>query len=178
MSKLKKITLLISVFLIALNIVACGQVKDDETVINQQESNMQTVENTDSEKNEDEIANVDESSINQQENNEQTVESEDSETKTVTNDTEENLSEVENNQECSILVIVDRYEDDMIVVRDSEDEDIIMYFLMKNAEVIEGDTPIAAGDIVELTYTGVQGDDVGEHPGTAVKIVAESMMYK
>lgn len=81
-------------------------------------------------------------------------------------------------QTCTILVIFDRYEDDMIVVRDGEDEDIVIWFTMKDAEVIEGDTPIVSGDIIELTYTGVQGDDVGEYPGTAVKIVAESMMYK
>ena len=151
MRKNKRIVILTGVFLMALNIAACGQVKEDEA------------------------ANVNESAANQQESNVQTVESEDS--KTAANDAEENLSVAENNQECSIMVIVDRYEDDMIVVRDSGDEDIIMYFSMKNAEVIEGDTPIAPGDIVELTYTGVQGDDVGEHPGTAVKIVAESMMF-
>ncbi|MDE7176775.1 MAG: hypothetical protein K2O59_03085 [Lachnospiraceae bacterium] len=154
MRKNKKIVILTGVFLVILSIAACGQVKEDKT------------------------ANINESSTNQQESNVQMVESEVSETKTAANDAEDNLNEMENNQECSILVIVDRYEDDMIVVRDSEDEDIIMYFSMKNAEVIEGDTPIASGDIVELTYKGVQGDDVGEYPGTAVKIVAESMMYK
>ncbi len=42
--------------------------------------------------------------------------------------------------------------------------------------MIEGDSPISAGDIVEITYQGVQGDR--EHPGMAVKVVAESMMYK
>lgn len=154
MRKNKKIVVLTGVFLMVLSIAACGQVKEDKS------------------------ANVNESFTNQQESNVKMVESEESETKTAANDAEENISEVENNQECSILVIVDRYEDDMIVVRDSTDEDIIMYFSVKNAEVIEGDTPIVSGDIVELTYSGVQGDDVREYPGTAVKIVAESMMYK
>ena len=71
---------------------------------------------------------------------------------------------------------VDRYEDNIIVLRDLDDEDIIYYFSTQNAQVIEGDSPIAAGDIVEITYRGVQGDE--EHPGEAVKVVAESMMYK
>ncbi len=159
MKKNKKIVVLTGVFLKVLSIAACGQVKEDRT------------------------ANANESSTNQQESNVQMGESEESETNTAANDAEENVveenvTEEVNNQECSILVIVDRYEDDMIVVRDSTDEDIIMYFSVKNAEVIEGDTPIVSGDIIELTYTGVQGDDVGEYPGTAVKIVAESMMYK
>lgn len=74
-----------------------------------------------------------------------------------------------------VIGIVDRYENDIIVIRDADDEDIILYFSTQNAQVIEGDTPIAAGDLVEITYEGVQGDE--EHPGVAVKVVAESMMY-
>lgn len=75
-----------------------------------------------------------------------------------------------------IVGLVDRYENNIIVLRDLDDEDIIYYFSTQYAEVIEGDFPIASGDIVEITYRGVQGDE--EHPGEAVKIVAESMMYK
>lgn len=75
-----------------------------------------------------------------------------------------------------IVARVDRYEDNTIVLRDLDDDDIIYYFSTQYAEVIEGDSPIAAGDIVEITYRGVQGDE--EHPGEAVKIVAESMIYK
>lgn len=74
-----------------------------------------------------------------------------------------------------IVVIVEKYEDDIIYVRDP-DVGAIICFSTKNAEVIEGDSPIAPGDIVEITYRGVQGDE--EHPGTAVKVVAESMMYR
>ena len=50
MRKNKKIVILTGVFLMTLNIVACGQVKDDEVVnsnesaTSQQESNVQTVE--------------------------------------------------------------------------------------------------------------------------------------
>lgn len=75
-----------------------------------------------------------------------------------------------------IVAMVDRYEDNIIVLRDMDDKDIIYYFSTQDAQVIEGDSPIAAGDIVEITYRGVQGDE--EHPGVAVKVVAESMMYK
>lgn len=75
-----------------------------------------------------------------------------------------------------LVAVVDSYEDNIIVVRDMDDGDIVYYFSTQDAEVIEGDSPIAAGDIVEITYQGVQGDR--EHPGMAVKIVAESMMYK
>lgn len=52
MCRHKKITIMACVFLTALNIVACGQVKEDETinegeaVTNQQESNMQEAEDT------------------------------------------------------------------------------------------------------------------------------------
>lgn len=75
-----------------------------------------------------------------------------------------------------IVAKVDQYEDNIIVLRDLDDEDIIYYFSTQNAHVVEGDSPIAAGDTVEITYRGVQGDK--EHPGEAVKVVAESMMYK
>ena len=73
MRKNKKIVILTGVFLMTLNIVACGQVKDDEVVnsnesaTSQQESNVQTVENTDLGIKEDET-------VNQQESNVQTVE--------------------------------------------------------------------------------------------------------
>ena len=75
-----------------------------------------------------------------------------------------------------LVAVVDSYENNIIVVRDMDDGDIVYYFSTQDAEVIEGDSPIAAGDIVEITYQGVQGDR--EHPGMAVKVVAESMMYK
>ena len=75
-----------------------------------------------------------------------------------------------------IVAMVERYEDNIIVLRDLNDEDIIYYFSTQNAQVIEGISHIAAGDIGEITYRGVQGDK--ENPGEAVKVVAESMMYK
>lgn len=98
------------------------------------------------------------------------------ETSAAGGDGEEDSGEAEEiPQGDPIVVIVEKYEDDIIYVRDL-DVDAIICFSTKDAEVIEGDSPIAPGDIVEITYRGVQGDE--EHPGTAVKVVAESMMYR
>ena len=86
MNRCKKIAILVCTFLTALNVVACGQVKEDEVVntgespTRQQESNVQTVGGTDLEIKEDETANADESSGNQQESSMQTVESKNLET--------------------------------------------------------------------------------------------------
>lgn len=83
----KKITILVCVFLTTLNIVACGQVKEEEIInvdksaTSQQENNAQTVESTDLEIIEDETVKVGESSVNQQEINMQVVENTDSKTK-------------------------------------------------------------------------------------------------
>ena len=81
MRKNKKIVILTGVFLMTLNIVACGQVKENEFDINQQESGMQTVESTDSEIKGNETANTEEFSVNQQESNVQAIENTDFETK-------------------------------------------------------------------------------------------------
>ncbi|MDE6015505.1 MAG: hypothetical protein K2H41_07410 [Acetatifactor sp.] len=75
MRKNKKIVILTGIFLMTLSIVACGQVKEDEFTINQQESDIQTVESTDSEIKGDDTVTTEESSANQQENSTQTVES-------------------------------------------------------------------------------------------------------
>ena len=99
-----------------------------------------------------------------------------SETNTAWSNEKEDSDAVEIPQGDPLVAVVDSYEDNIIVLRDMDDEDIIYYFSTQDAEVIEGDSPIAAGDIVEITYQGVQGDR--EHPGMAVKVVAESMMYK
>ena len=50
------------------------------------------------------------------------------------------------------------------------DDDMLYYFSAKNAQIVEGNSPIAVGDIVEITHQGLLGD--GEHPGEAGKIVA------
>ena len=81
MNRCKKTAILVCAFLTALNVVACGQAKEDEVVYTdefparQLESSVQTVESTDLEIKEDETANADESSVNQQESNMQTEES-------------------------------------------------------------------------------------------------------
>ncbi len=81
MNRRKKIAILVCVLLTTLNIVACGQVKEDEIVnidessTSQQESNVQTAENTDSKAKEDETVGTEEFAVNEQENSEQTVES-------------------------------------------------------------------------------------------------------
>lgn len=91
------------------------------------------------------------------------------------NDVPEISDAVEIPQGDPVIGIVDKYENDVITIRDAEDEDIVLYFSTRDAQIIEGDTPIAVGDTVEITYTGVQGTEA--QPGTAVKVVAESMMY-
>lgn len=81
MNRCKKIAILVCAFLTALNVVACGQVKEDEVVntgespTRQQESNVQTVEGIDLKIKEGETANADESSVNQQESSMQIEES-------------------------------------------------------------------------------------------------------
>lgn len=67
-----------------------------------------------------------------------------------------------------VVGIVDRYEDPIIVIIDGSDEDLIYYFFTQNAQVVEGDFPIAAGDTVEITYRGAMGYE--GHPGEAVKV--------
>ena len=91
------------------------------------------------------------------------------------NDVPEISDALEIPQGDPVIGIVDKYENDVITIRDAEDEDIVLYFSTRDAQIIEGDTPIAVGDTVEITYTGVQGTEA--QPGTAVKVVAESMMY-
>ncbi|MCM1091686.1 MAG: hypothetical protein NC413_12645 [Muribaculum sp.] len=97
-------------------------------------------------------------------------------TKVAESNEKEDPNIIEVPQGDPIVALVDSYEDNIIVLRDLDDEDIIYYFSTQDAELIEGDSPIAAGDIVEITYQGGQGNK--EHPGTAVKVVAESEMYK
>ena len=75
-----------------------------------------------------------------------------------------------------IVGIVDKFVDYIIVIKDADDPDLLYYFSTKNAQIVEGDSPIAVGDRVAISYRGVMGDE--EHPGEAVKIVAESMMYQ
>ena len=82
----------------------------------------------------------------------------------------------ENSAGDPIVGIVDKFSDNIIVIKDAGDPDLVYYFSTQNAQVVGGDSPIAVGDRVAVTYRGVMGDE--EHPGEAVKVVAESMMYQ
>ena len=68
-----------------------------------------------------------------------------------------------------ITGIVKAYADDTITIKDPGDG-LFYYFSTQNAEIIEGDSPIAVGDTVEITYRGLLGDE--KKPGEAVKIAA------
>lgn len=93
---------------------------------------------------------------------------------------EDNGNEYSDTEEVSvgdpIVGIVDKFANNIIVIRDAGDPDLVYYFSTQNAQVVEGDSPIAVGDRVAITYRGVMGDE--EHPGEAVKVVAEFMMYQ
>lgn len=68
-----------------------------------------------------------------------------------------------------ITGIVQKYEDYVIVIFD-EGDGLTYYFSTKNAQVTEGDSPIAVGDVVQVTYRGLLGGE--DNPGEAVKIEA------
>ncbi len=78
MNRHKKITILVCAFLTTLSIAACGKTKEDEFAPSQQESDIRTSESAESDI-KDEIVNAEKSLGNQQENNVQTVENTDSE---------------------------------------------------------------------------------------------------
>ena len=81
----------------------------------------------------------------------------------------ESATDDENIEGDPITGIVENYADDIIIIKDSSDE-MLYYFSTKNAQISEGDSPIAVGDKVEVTYQGLLGDE--KNPGEAVKIVA------
>ena len=93
---------------------------------------------------------------------------------------EKNGDEYSDTEEVSvgdpIIGIVDKYADNIIIIKDAGDPDLIYYFSTQNAQVAEGDSPIAVGDRVAIFYWGVMGDE--GHPGEAVKVMPESMMYQ
>ncbi len=71
-----------------------------------------------------------------------------------------------------ITGIVEKYADNTIIIKDPGDG-ILYYFSTKNAQIVEGDLPIAVGDKVEITYRGLLGDE--KDPCEAVKIVADTV---
>ena len=68
-----------------------------------------------------------------------------------------------------IAGIVEKYEGSKITIRTPED-DMLYYFSTENAHAAEGDSPIAVGDKVEISYRGLIDFDE-EHPSEALKIV-------
>ena len=61
-----------------------------------------------------------------------------------------------------ITGFVEKYADNTIIIKDPGDG-LSYYFSTKDAEIIEGDLPIVAGDKVEVTYQGLLGDE--KNPG-------------
>lgn len=163
---MKKKNVLAVVTVLAMGMTACSLEPKKEVTVPESSVESRAVGESDSET-ETVIAGITETEV---------VKTETPETNVDMDDGREALSTEEIIVGDPLVAMVDRYEDNIIVLRDLADEDIIYYFSTQDAQVIEGDSPIAAGDIVEITYRGVQGDEV--HPGMAVKVVAESMMYK
>lgn len=160
-AKMKKVVLLILSVILIMGMAACslgpkGGTATSEAIV---ETKTAERENTKTGNKETEV-----------------VQTETPETNVAVDDGKTDSAKEEIREGDPIVAMVDLYEDNIIVLRDLDDEDIIYYFSTQNAQVVEGDSPIVAGDIVEITYMGVQGDK--EHPGEAVKVVAESMMYK
>jgi len=68
-----------------------------------------------------------------------------------------------------IAGIVEKYEGSKITIRTPED-DMLYYFSTESAQAAEGDSPIAVGDKVEISYRGLIDFDEA-HPSEAIKIV-------
>ncbi len=69
----------------------------------------------------------------------------------------ESVEQEENTVADPITGIVEEYTDDTITIKDPGDG-LSYYFLLKDAQIVEGDLPIAVGDKVEVTYQGLLGD--------------------
>ena len=67
------------------------------------------------------------------------------------------MEQKENTVADPITGIVEEYTDDTITIKDPGDG-LSYYFLLKDAQIVEGDLPIAVGDKVEVTYQGLLGD--------------------
>ena len=159
MNRYKKIAILVCVFLTALNIVACGQVKGDEVVntdessARQQESSEQTVEGADSEIKEEETANADESSANQQERNAQNINLEAEEDKTTR--AEESNAQTEENIDTEMTTeeLLDLFINGSINAISSEDSASAFYITDLDMDSEEWDS-YSIGERVDLDNDG------------------------
>ena len=159
MNRYKKIAILVCVFLTALNIVACGQVKGDEVVntdessARQQESSEQTVEGADSEIKEEETANADESSANQQERNAQNINLEAEEDKTTR--AEESNAQTEENIDTEMTTeeLLDLFINGSIDAISSEDLASAFYITDLDMDSGEWDS-YSIGERVDLDNDG------------------------
>ncbi len=66
-----------------------------------------------------------------------------------------------------IIGIVEKYDNNIIIINDYGDG-MSYYFSTKDAQMIEGNSPIAVGDKVEITYQGLLGDE--KNPGDCSKV--------
>lgn len=82
----------------------------------------------------------------------------------------EPTADEENPEVDPVTGIVEKYADNIIIIKDPGDE-ILYYFSTKDAQIVEGDSPIAVGDKVKISYRGLLGDE--KNPGEAIKIVAD-----
>ena len=162
MNRCKKIAILVCAFLTALNVAACGQVKEDEVVntgespTRQQESSVQTVEGTDLEIKENETANADESSENQQESGMQIDESTNLETeedKTIGAE-ESNAQTGENiGTEMTTEELLDLFINGSISAISSEDSTSALYITDLDMDSGEWDS-YSIGERVDLDNDG------------------------
>ena len=75
----------------------------------------------------------------------------------------------ENTEGDPIAGIVEKYEGNTITIK-NPDDDMLYYFSTESAQEAEGDSSIAVGDKVEISYWGLIDFDE-EYPSEAVKIV-------
>lgn len=150
---MKKKCILVFMIVLAMGMTACSSDSKENTVAAETNVERET-ENED---------------VPQAEIKPSAAESSKSDNNTANAKTEPTADE-ENPEGDPITGIVEKYVDDIIIIKDPGDE-ILYYFSTKDAQIVEGDSPIAVGDKVEITYRGLLGDE--KNPGEAIKIVAD-----
>lgn len=149
---MKKKCILVSMIVLAMGMTACSSGSEESTMLTE------TVAEREPEKED----------VSKAETNPDTAEFPKSDN--IENAEAEPVVDGENTESDPITGIVEKYEDNTIIIKDPGDE-ILYYFSTENAQIVEGDSPIAVGDKVEITYRGLLGDE--KNPCEAVKIVAD-----